>query len=61
MKKLVNNEYVEMTPEEISEFEKRQEELNALPKIPTDKDRIVTLENALADLAVMLVGGVNND
>lgn len=28
---------------------------------PTEEERIVALENAIADLAVMLVGGVNND
>ena len=30
-------------------------------KKPTEEERLVALENAIADLAVMLVGGVNND
>lgn len=61
MKKLVNYEYVDMTPEEIAEFEKMEEEILTQSIIPTDKQRIAALENAIADLAVMLVEGVNND
>ena len=28
---------------------------------PTDEERIEALENAIADLAVMMVGGISND
>ena len=38
-----------------------QKLVDALKEQPTDKDRISALEKAIADLAVMLVGGVDND
>lgn len=56
MKGLINGKIVELTEEQV-------EEINAI-KIPqeiTDKQRISALENAIADLAVMLVGGISND
>lgn len=52
MKKLVNYEYVDMTPEEIEEHNKLIEEPIVLP--PSDKDRLAAIENAIADLAILL-------
>ena len=56
MKGLINGKVVELTEEQIAE-------INAMKVEPTitDKQRISALENALADLAVMLVGGINNE
>ena len=54
MKGLINGEIVTLSEEQIKEFGLDQK----IERTPTDKDRISALENALADLAVMLVGGV---
>ena len=63
MKKVVNGELVEMTPEEIAEMEKFQAEMPA--PAPTPEERIAALEQAglerdaaLMELAAMLAGGV---
>ena len=60
MKAFTQGKIVELTEEQEKEF------LDSVKNIPvdksvTDKDRISALESAFADLAVMLVGGVNND
>lgn len=62
MKKVVNGELVEMTPEEIAEMEKHMAEI-PIPE-PTPEERIAELEKiiaeqdvALMELASMLVGG----
>lgn len=56
MKALMDDKVVELTPEQVEEF-------NEIPIrcVITDKDRISALENAIADIAVMMVGGVSND
>lgn len=56
LKGLINGKVVELTEEQIAE-------INAMKVEPTitDKQRISALENAIADLAVMLVGGISND
>lgn len=63
MKKVLNGELVEMTPEEIAEEEAFQAELPT-PE-PTPEERIAALEKiimeqdaALMELAAMLAGGV---
>ena len=63
MLKVVNDELVEMTAEEIAELEKFQAEM-PIPE-PTPEERIAELEKiiaeqdvALMELASMLVGGV---
>ena len=63
MKKIVNGEPVEMTPEEIAEMEKHQMEM-PIPA-PTPEERLAALEQAgmerdaaLMELAAMLAGGV---
>jgi hypothetical protein len=56
LKGLINGEVVELTEEQIAEITAMKVE-----PIITDKQRISALENALADLAVMLVGGISND
>ena len=55
MKCMINDETFEMTEDMIKELEKRKP-----AKTVTDKQRISALENAIADLAVMLVGGAEN-
>lgn len=39
---------------------KTQTLIDNLKNQPTDKERIEALENAITDIAVMLVGGENN-
>ena len=56
MKSIVDGKVVEMTEEMIKEMD----EVTASLKEITDKQRISALESAISDLAVMLVGGVNN-
>lgn len=56
LKGLINGEVVELTEEQITEITAMKVE-----PIITDKQRISAIENALADLAVMLVGGISND
>lgn len=48
MKKYVNGEYIDMTPEEIAELEKLATEMPALE--PTPEDRIAALEKDNAEL-----------
>lgn len=55
MKCMVNGKVIEMTEEMIEEMNNE-----TLQPIITDKDRISALENAFADLAVMLMGGISN-
>lgn len=51
-----NGTYRDMTAEEL------ENEFVATPEIsPTDADRISALESAVTDLAMMLVGVINND
>ena len=56
MKAFIDGKVVELTEEQIEELNNVQ-----APHMVTDKQRISVLENAFADLAVMLVGGINND
>lgn len=55
MKCMVNDETIEMTEDMIKELEKCKP-----IKTVTDKQRISALESAVADIAVMLVGGAEN-
>lgn len=55
MKVCIDGKIVELTEEQIKEFDKSK-----VPQKVTDKDRISALESAIADLAVMLVGGAEN-
>lgn len=48
MKKYINGEYIEMTPEEIAEFESMAAEQPA-PK-PTAEERLAALEEAMLEL-----------
>lgn len=56
MKAFIDGKVIELTEEQIEEFNKVQ-----VPQIITDKQRISALESAFADLAIMLVGGAEND
>lgn len=55
MKKLVNYEYVDMTPEEIEEHNKLSEDDFTTP--PTERERLEALEAAMADMMLMQIGG----
>ena len=62
MKKIVNGQVVDMTPEEIEEMEKQAAQLPDIA--PTSEERIEALEKiiaeqdaALMELAAMLAGG----
>ena len=48
MKKCINGEYIEMTPEEIAELEAMAAEVPA-PE-PTEEERIAALEDAMLEL-----------
>lgn len=48
MKKYVNGEYIEMTPEEIAEFETMAAE-QPVPE-PTAEERLAALEEAMLEL-----------
>lgn len=48
MKKYVNGEYIEMTPEEIAEYEAMAAEMPA-PE-PTAEERLAALEDAMLEL-----------
>lgn len=58
MLKLLNGKYIEMTEEEIIEHNTADGDLVDCP--PTTTERISALESAVADIAVMLVGGAEN-
>ena len=55
MKALVDGKIVELTEEQEKELINIQ-----FPQEVTDKQRISALESAIADLSVMLAGGVDN-
>lgn len=59
MKKYVNGEIVEMTPEEIAEFEKANkeyaEQLKNTP--PTETERLEALEQAFMELVEVVING----
>lgn len=48
------------TKEEIIEYLNRHSSKEEV-YIPSSEERIVALEEAIADLAIMLVGGISND
>lgn len=48
MKKCINGEYIEMTPEEIAEFEAMAAEMPAFE--PTAEERLAALEEAMLEL-----------
>ena len=48
MKKYVNGEYIEMTPEEVAEFEAMAAE-QPVPE-PTEEERIAALEEVMLEL-----------
>ena len=48
MKKCINGEYIEMTPEEVAEFEAMAAEMPA-PE-PTAEERLAALEEAMLEL-----------
>ena len=56
MKALVDGNIIELTEEQIEEMKK-----GMTPYKVTDKQRLSALESAIADLAVILAGGTNND
>ena len=60
MKKFFNGAIIELTEEEEKNFLKEIEDLKSIQNI-SDKSRILALEKAIADLAIMLVGGISND
>lgn len=47
--------------EELLEFLDKEENKNAQPHIPTDSQRITALENAIADLAILLSQNLDNE
>lgn len=51
MKKLVNGQYIELTPEEISAL--KTEQANQLPPEPTQEERLLAVESAM----LALLGG----
>lgn len=55
MKKYVNGQYIEMTPEEIAEFEALAHDAPVPP--PTAEERIEALESAVLDI----MGVTTND
>ena len=59
MKKYVNGQYIEMTEEEIAEFnaeaERMAEELKNAP--PTEAERLEAVEMAILELAEVLANG----
>jgi hypothetical protein len=57
VKGLINGEIVELTDEQIKFFGLDKK----VDSTPTDSQRIAALENALADIAVILAGGVDNE
>jgi hypothetical protein len=58
MKGLINGEIRELTKEDIEELKLNS---NQVLETITDKQRISALESAIADLAIMLTGGVDNE
>lgn len=59
MKKYVNGEYVEMTAEEIAEYETAKKEFEEQQKNapPTETERLEAVETALLELAEVLFNG----
>lgn len=55
MKGLVNGQVVELTEEQIKEFNFNFDKKDN--PIPTDKDRLSALENAFAEFVLSLTGG----
>ena len=60
MLKCVNGEYLPMTEEEIADFEAQSLQALKTPYIPTDKERLTAIENAIADLAILLSQNLDN-
>lgn len=58
MEAYINGKIVKLTEEQKNEFIKELEMLK-VPQEVTDKDRIFALENALADLAILLANNEN--
>ena len=55
MKKIIDGELIEMTPEEIAEFERMAAEAeDHKASEPTDHDRIAALEEQLAAAKILL-------
>lgn len=54
MKKYINGKYIEMTPEEISEFEALAQEA---PMQPTAEERLEALEAAMLELMGVELNG----
>lgn len=57
MKAIINGVIRDLTPEEETKIKESCEKENSQI---TDTNRISALESAIADLAVMMVGGANN-
>lgn len=55
MKKYINGQYVEMTAEEVAEFERQAEEIKNSP--PTETERLEALEQAFMELVEVVVNG----
>ena len=55
MKKYINGKYIEMTPEEISEFEALAQEA-PMPE-PTAEERLEALESAILELMGVVTDG----
>ena len=57
MVKYVDGEYIEMTDEEIAEFELQQQQFLNMPHLPTENQRLSALENAFAEFVISFTGG----
>lgn len=55
MRKYVNGEYMDMTPEEIAAIEAAGQEQPA--QSPTQEDRLDAVEQAVQELILMTMGG----
>lgn len=55
MRKIVNGQYIEMTTEEIAEYNKVAEEHKNTP--PTEAERLAAIEMAILELAEVLANG----
>lgn len=57
MKKYRNGQYIELTTEELEEQKKLEEQFKAEPEKPTDSERLDALEQAILELAEVMVNG----
>ena len=60
MKQYIDGKYVELTPEEIEELNKPSNDETIVTE-PTVEERLFSLECAMGDIAMMLVGVEDNE